>query len=824
MPDAAALERARTWFASKGWHPFPWQEEAWRAFLSGESGLVHAPTGTGKTLAVWIGPLLDALAAPATGNGLRVLWLTPLRALAADTVESLRDAAAGLGVDWRIEARTGDTSQSLRAKQRRQLPQALVTTPESLSLLLSYDDARDRLRGLSCVVVDEWHELLGTKRGVQVELALARLREWNPGMRTWGLSATLGNVQQAAEVLLGAGRHDARLVSGDDHKAVVVETVLPASVQRFPWAGHLGLASLPRVVEAIEQRRTTLLFTNTRSQAEQWFQALTLMRPDWEAELALHHGSLDRALRNEVEEGLRAGRWRCVVCTSSLDLGVDFAPVEQVVQVGSPKGVARLLQRAGRSGHQPGGESRVLCAPTHALELVEYAAARRAIARRALEGRRPVERPLDVLVQHLLTIAAGGGFEEEALRREVRSTYAFHRLSDAEWQWALAFAAHGGPALGAYEQYARLVRGDDDRWVVASSRTARLHRLQIGTITSDGMLQVRFLRGGPLGQVEEGFLARLRPGDVFVFGGRRLMLSRIQDMTAWVRLATRGTAQVPRWMGGRLPLSTHLAAAVREELDRGRAPRDDEPPEVTALRPLMALQDRWSCIPAPDQLLVEVVKTRDGWHHFLFPFEGRAVHEGLGALVAFRLTRLAPRSITTTATDYGLELLSRELLTDDAEQWRAALSPANLLDDLEAAIDAGELSRRRFREIARVAGLVFTGYPGAMKNARQLQVSSGLLFDVFRRYDPENRLLEQAHREVLESQLEVGRLHEALARIAASRVVVVKPPRITPLAFPLWAERVSAQYSSESWRDRVQKMALQLEAAAEPRSRARRAG
>lgn len=816
---ADPLAPARAWFASRGWTPFRWQEESWRAYASGASGLVHAPTGTGKTLAVFLGPALDGLATGA--RGLQVLWLTPLRALAGDTVAALREAAAGIGLaEWRVEARTGDSPASLRAKQRRQLPEVLVTTPESLSLLLSYDDARDRLSRVPCVVVDEWHELLGGKRGVQVELALARMRGWNPGMRSWGLSATLGNVEQAARVLVGTSAVAPVLVSGDDGKEVVVETLIPSTVQRFPWAGHLGLASLPAVADAIDGARTTLLFTNTRSQAERWFQALELIRPEWEGHIALHHGSLDRALRAEVEAGLAEGRWKCVVCTSSLDLGVDFAPVEQVVQVGSPKGVARLLQRAGRSGHQPGATSRVLCAPTHALELVEYAAARRAIAARRLERRDPVERPLDVLVQHLLTVAAGGGFDADELLAEVRGTSAFATLTDAEWRWALEFAAHGGPALGAYEQYARLVRDEGTgRWHVASPRVARLHRMQIGTITSDGMLGVRFLRGGMLGQVEEAFLARLRPGDAFVFAGRRLQLSRIHDMTAWVRLAKGGATQVPRWLGGRLPLSGRLADAVREELDRARASRGDEPPEVAALRPLLDLQQRWSRIPAPGELLIELVKTRDGWHHFLHPFEGRAVHEGLGALLAWRLTRAAPRSITVTATDLGIELLSRELLTGEAAEWAAALSPAQLLEDLEQAVDAGELSRRRFREIARVAGLVFTGYPGAAKSARQLQVSSGLLYDVFRRYDPGNRLLEQAHREVLQSQLEAGRLHATLSRIASHALVVERPPRLTPLAFPIWAERVSAQYSSESWRERVERMALQLERAAEPRRR-----
>ncbi|HSF40206.1 MAG TPA: DEAD/DEAH box helicase, partial [Thermoanaerobaculia bacterium] len=379
-PAAPALSRLGRWFAGKGWAPFAFQREVWDAYRAGESGLIHAATGTGKTYAVWLAPLLEWMeshpeetARPrrrAASPPLRVLWITPLRALAADTEASLRAPLVDLGLPWSLERRTGDTSASVRDRQRSRLPTALVTTPESVSLLLSRPDAKDLFSDLRLVVVDEWHELLGGKRGAQTELALARLRRFRPELRVWGLSATLGNPDVALAALLGPGQ-SGRLVRGEAPKEIRIDSLLPGTIERFPWAGHLGLKLLPQAVAAIEEGKTALVFTNTRSQTEIWYQELLEARPDWAGEIALHHGSLDRKVRDWVEDGLREGRLRCVVCTSSLDLGVDFAPVDRVLQVGSPKGIARLVQRAGRSGHRPGLPSRVTCVPTNAFELVE---------------------------------------------------------------------------------------------------------------------------------------------------------------------------------------------------------------------------------------------------------------------------------------------------------------------------------------------------------------------------------------------------------------------------------------------------------------------
>jgi ATP-dependent Lhr-like helicase len=821
------------WFAERRWAPFGFQREVWDAYLAGESGLIHAATGTGKTLAAWIGPMLEwmrdyreraeipAAGAPTRARArrieappLRVLWITPLRALAADTHVALTEVQAVLAPTWTVETRTSDTSPATRARQGKRLPTALVTTPESLSVMLSRPDAPTIFRDLRVVVVDEWHELMGTKRGVQVELALARLRRLRPGVRTWGLSATIGNLAEARDTLLGAERvrGAARIVRGVEPKGVIVDAAIPPVVERFPWAGHLGTQMLPQVIAAIEEGTSAIVFTNTRSQTEIWYQALLAARPDWAGLIALHHGSLDRKQRDWVEDGLRDGRLRCVVATSSLDLGVDFSPVDRVLQVGSPKGVARLLQRAGRSGHRPGATSRVTCVPTNSLELIEIAAARDGIEAGAVESRYPVTRPLDVLAQHVVTIALGGGFDADDLREEVRETQAYEGLTDAEWGWVMEFVTSGGETLRAYPEYAKVVASESG-YVVDSALVARRHRMAIGTIVSDAHIVVRYLRGPRLGSVEESFVARLKPGDRFVFAGTPLEFVRVRDMQAWVRRAKSVKGTIPRWMGSRLPLSGELAAALRRRL--GEAARGQfRDPEMQAVKPILDVQAKWSRIPSPHELLIERVKTREGHHLFFFPFEGRLVHEGLAALFAWRIARLTKITFSVASNDWGFELLSADPAPLDEALASGLLDPANLVHDIPASLNATEMARRQFREIARVAGLVFPGYPHSGKSARQLQASSGLFFDVFQRYDPANLLVSQAHREVLERQLESSRLARTLERLATSSVVITDPKRTPPLAFPLLVARARERVSSETLAERIRKMQLSLERAA----------
>ena len=815
---SGSIQMILRWFSEHDWKPFEFQRKAWLAYSSGQSGLVHAPTGTGKTYAVSLPPLLEWLeefpepAAWPKSIPLRLLWITPLRALANDTAQSIAAPIHELKLPWTVELRTGDTSSARRAKQRERLPSVLVTTPESLSLLLSYPGTQEMMKSLRSVVVDEWHELLGTKRGVQTELCLARLRYWFPALRTWGLSATLGNLEEAQSVLLGSRAAGAVVISGDMKKRVELETLIPSNVEKFPWAGHLGLNLLPDVLSCLEQARTTLLFTNTRSQTEIWFRALQQAKPEWAGQVALHHGSIDRAAREEVEKRLRAGTIRCVVCTASLDLGVDFSPVDQVIQMGAPKGVARMLQRAGRSGHQPGEVSRMICVPAHALELVEFAAVREAIGAGELESRLPLEKPLDVLVQHLVSIALGSGFRAGELLEEVRSTYAYRDLTDQEWQWCVDFVTRGGESLKVYPQFSR-VQNLEGVFTVPDPFIARLHRMSVGTITSESAMAVRFVRGASLGTIEESFIGRLKTGNTFTFAGHVLELVRVRDMTAYVRRAKRLSGMVPQWMGGRMPLSSQLARVVRRKLSEARRGVYTGK-EMRAVKPVLETQKRWSLLPEPDELLIERLEMRDGTHHFIYPFAGRLVHEGLGALIAHRVSKLVPSSIAVTLNDYGFALLSASAISLSEGEWKGIFTEDNLLVDLLACLNAAELGRRQFREIARIAGLVFQGYPGSGKSTRQLQSSSGLFYDVFTRYDPENLLLNQARREVLNRQLEVDRLGKTLVEITGMKMVLTTIPRLTPLAFPLWASFTQANVSSEKWADRVRRMALQLEEAA----------
>ncbi|MDF3981497.1 ligase-associated DNA damage response DEXH box helicase [Luteibacter sp. PPL201] len=798
-----AERRLLDWFAAQERRPAPFQRAAWRAWGDGESGLVHAPTGTGKTLAAAGGPLIDGVLRPATG--LQLLWITPLRSLASDTTQHLTAAVEAMGLPWRVLRRTGDSGSAERARLRRGACELLVTTPESLALLLTYPDARERFARLRGVVVDEWHELIGNKRGTLLQLGLTRLRRQLPALRTWGLSATLGNLDEALHALCG----DGRLIAGGGRRKVLVETALPEGDERFPWAGHLGLSQLPRVLDAVRSATTSLVFANTRSQAELWHEALSSVWPDAPDTLALHHGSIDPKLRAQTEERLRVGSLRCVVATSSLDLGVDFSSVERVIQVGSPKSIARLLQRAGRSGHRPGAASRILCVPTHLLELAEVAAARRALAADHLEPRHPPRGSLDVLAQHLVTMALGGGFDADDAFAEITSSHAYAQLSRERFDAVLAYLQTGGTALASYPEYRKLVR-EGDRYVVDSGRIARMHRLSIGTITSDGSLQVRYMKGARLGSVEETFIARLRPGDRFLFAGRHLELVRVRDMTAYVRAATRRRGGVPRWMGGRLPLSGELSDQLRDVLADRSAPEA----EMRALRPLLAIQATQSAVPGVHEYLCERTRTREGDYLFVYPFAGRLAHEGMAALLAYRLSRAHPGDYGYAVNDYGFTLTAARMPLLDGDALRVLLHPWHLRRDIRDSVNLTELARRQFREVARVAGLVFNGYPAHNKTLRQLQASSGLLFDVLKRHDPTHPLLWQAEREVLEQQLDYTRLRACLVRMARGRLLWRETPRLTPLAFPLWVERLRGGIAADDWKARVERMRESLEAKA----------
>ena len=797
------------WFESRGFTPAPFQRELWSSYAAGENGLLVAPTGSGKTFALAGAALGYAQSSQLTDGKLRLLWITPLRALATDISAAIADMADGLGLDWQIAQRTGDTSSTIKAKQRKQLPEVLVTTPESLHMMLSYPGCERLFSGLDGVVVDEWHDLLGTKRGVMMQLALSHLQGLSPSMKVWGVSATIGNTRDAMQTLLSAQNRKTRLVLDKRPKALEISTVIPEDIERFPWAGHLGDRLLHRVLELIMASRSTLVFTNTRNQSEVWYRKLLAAEPDLAGQIALHHGSLASKERSWVEAALHDGRLKAVVCTSSLDLGVDFRPVDTVVQIGSPKGVARLMQRAGRSGHAPGETSRAYFVPTNALELFEAAALKSAIDNGEVEPIYAPHMSLDVLTQWLVTLGAGDGVNARLVQAEVRRTAAYHGLSQPLWDWAIAFVTTGGAALGGYDTFRKLGVDSDGRLHTQSREITTRHRMAIGAITSSASMRVQIQRGQMLGSVEESFAAALRPGQTFWFSGRALEFVRIREMTIWVRASKSRTGITPAWAGGRLPLSNQLAAGLRHQLDSALAGNLDTP-ELRALSPLIKLQQAWSHLPGERQLLVETFKNREGYHTLVYPFEGRAMHEVIAALMAARLGR-DPNTFSFAYNDYGFELLSALPVIIDEPTMRTLLSPAALEADVLAAIDAGTMPRRQFRSIAAIAGLITTGRPGKPQSNRHLQASSEMVYDTLISYDPHNELLAQSRNEVLEQVIDIDRLRGTLERMAAGEIIITNPPRATPLAFPLMVDRLRERLTTEALSIRIARMQQQLE-------------
>lgn len=816
--SSESLKPALEWFQQQGWEPFAFQQECWEAYLQGESGLLNAPTGSGKTYALWLACLLDFIRQHPDRfrekhrNGLRVLWITPLKALAKDIRHAMERACDEMDIPWRIAVRSGDTTTSERQKQMRSMPECLITTPESLHLLISQKDHSRLFRHLQCVVVDEWHELLGTKRGVQMELGLGHLKVIRPELRIWGISATIGNLEQAKDILLGPGHpHAHRIVRSNIEKKTEVISIIPDEVEKFPWAGHLGIRMMHKILPIIEESRTTLLFTNTRAQTEIWYQTLLSKVPELAGQMAMHHGSLDNEVRSWVEDALHQSMLKLVVCTSSLDLGVDFRPVETVIQVGSPKGISRFLQRAGRSGHQPGATSRIYFLPTHSLELLEGAALQEALRQKIFESRKPLEKSFDVLVQYLVTLAVGEGFRPENVLDEIRQTYAFKDLKEEEWRWALQFITSGGESLGQYDEFSKVEVHEEGLYKVTRKKTSMRHRLSMGTIVSDPVLKVKYVSGGFIGTIEESFISRLKKGDNFWFAGRNLKFERIKEMTVLVRKARGKDGVIPRWSGGRMPLSTQLSDMIRYKLDEFLS-HNYKDPELKALQPLLSLQDYWSTLPDRKSFLMERIESREGHHVFMYPFAGRAVHEILSALVAWRISQIQPISFSIAMNDYGFELLSDTEIPLEEALELDLFTEEHLLEDVLSSVNSTEMAKRRFREIAAISGLVFQGYPGKPIGNRHLQATAQIIYDVFAEYDPDNLLIDQAMQEALYQQVEKSKLAEVMAQIRQQQLIIEHPPRPTPFAFPIMVDRLREKISSESLEDRIRKMQDQLEA------------
>ena len=806
------------WFDQRGWEPFGYQREVWDAVADGKNGILNAPTGSGKTFALFMPELIQWMEKhPKTykelaDNGLQLLWITPLRALAKDIEQALQRVVDELEIPWTVARRTGDVSTHKKQQLKEQMPEVLITTPESMHIMMAQKGYPKYFEELNTVVVDEWHELLGSKRGTQTELALSRLKHLRKDLQIWGISATIGNLQEALDVLLGADAQNQNsiIIKANVDKKLEVHSVLPDDVETFPWSGHLGTRLLHKVIPIIEESRSTLIFTNTRSQSEVWFQKLLEAKPELAGTIALHHGSLSKKIRNWVEESLHEDKLKAVVCTSSLDLGVDFAPVETVVQVGSPKGVARFLQRAGRSGHQPGSTSRIYFVPTNALELIEAAALKdAAINKTVMESRDPVLKPFDVLIQYLVTLGISDGFEPNSLFREITGTFAYQALTEKEWNWILDFLISGGKSLTRYDEYSKVVE-EDGVYKVTDRKIIRRHRMSIGTIASDTMMRVKYMKGASLGSIEEWFVTKLNTGDTFWFAGRALELVRIKDMTAYVRRANTSKAKVPSWMGGRLSLSSNMSTLLRHKLHEAIEGSTDDI-ELKTIQPILDVQQRWSALPDEDELLIEKTFSKEGCHVFFYPFEGRYVHEGMSALVAYRISQILPITFSIAMNDYGFELLSDKDIPIEQALETKLFTDKRLVEDIFSSLNDTEIARRQFREICQISGLIFQGFPGQKKASRHLQMSSGLFFDVFEEYEPDNLLLQQAYDEVLSYQLDEARLRKALKRIQSQKITLKQPERFTPLAFPIMVDRLRERLTSEKLIDRIQKMQLQLE-------------
>ena len=804
---------AQDWFTAHGWKPFPFQQQTWTAFLQGKNGLLNAPTGSGKTYALWFPVILDYIKKNPDYKtkhkpGLKAIWITPLRALSVEIKQAAERVADELGTQLTVGIRTGDTSAADRAKQKKTIPDLLITTPESMQLMLASKDYAAVFKTCGAIIIDEWHELLGTKRGVQVELALSRLKTVAPKMRIWGISATIGNLNQAMEVLLGPqseALENSTLIRAYINKKINVHSIIPEKMDAYPWRGHMGLHLVDEVADIIKKSKTTLVFTNVRGACEIWYQALLDKHPEFAGEIAMHHGSIAKESRQWVEQAIRDERLKAVVCTSSLDLGVDFAPVETVIQVGGPKGVARFLQRAGRSGHRPGQKSNIYFLATHAIELVEASALRKAVKDTVVEDRVPYLNSWDVLVQYLVTLAVSDGFYPNDIFKEVQSTFCYQAMTDADWQFCLNFITRGSQSLQAYDEYKKVEIEADGKFKVNNRGIALRHRMQIGTIVSDGVMNVKFLGGGYIGSIEEWFISKLNPGDTFIFAGRKLELYRIKNMEVLVRLADPGAkAKHASWMGGRLTLSAQMSELLREELYSANT--DIQTPELRALSPVFTRQRKESIVPNDDQFLIETFKTREGYHAIFYPFEGRYVHEALASLMAYRISLLTPITFSLAYNDYGFELLSDKEIDMQQVLDNDLFTPTHLHTDLQHSLNATEMARRKFRDIAVIAGLVFTGYPGKVVKAKHLQSGSQLIFEVFRDYEPDNLLFQQAYRETFEHQLEEGRLLLALERIQRQEVVWKQCEKPTPFSFPIITDRLRERLSSETLAERIKKM------------------
>jgi ATP-dependent Lhr-like helicase len=767
LPDPFA-----TWFQRRGWAPRAFQLAMIAAATRGESALLVAPTGGGKTLAGFLASLIDLAARPR--DGLHTLYISPLKALATDVARNLMEPMAEMGLAIGVETRTGDTPPNRRKRQREAPPNILLTTPESLALLLSQEHAPSLFATLEAIVIDEVHALAGTKRGDQLALCLARLTTLAPRARRAGLSATVAHTQALLDYV-GCGVAP-ELIQVAEGAPPALSILLPA--ERLPWSGHMGLASASRVLERIAEANMTIVFVNTRAQGELMFQALWKLNTET-LPIAIHHGSLDVAQRRRVEAAMAEGRLRAVIATSSLDLGIDWGGVDQVIQVGAPKGVSRLLQRVGRANHRMDETSHAILVPANRFEVLECEAARQGVAAREQDGDAPRPGGLDVLAQHLLGLACAAPFHPDDAFAEITRAAPYAGLDRATFEAVLSFVEDGGYALQAYERYRKLFRDAEGLVHVRNARIARQYRMNIGTIVEAPMIKLRLGRGPVLGEVEEWFVSSLAEGDTFIFAGRLLRFVRLREMVAEVADGGSGIPKVPTYAGARLPLTTGLAARVRAMLhDPAAWPAFPEP-----VQEWLAVQQYRSALPGEDDLLVETFPRGGRWYLVAYCFEGRNAHQTLGMLLTRRMERFGMGPLGYVATDYVLAAWSAH----EPHSMDALFDEDMMGDDLEAWMAESSMLRRTFRNVAVIAGLIDRQMPGAERNRRQVTVNSDLIYDVLRRHQPDHILLRATWADAAGGLTDLGRIAAMLQRVRG-KIHHVVLDRVSPLAVPVILE------------------------------------
>jgi ATP-dependent Lhr-like helicase len=768
------------WFAARGWQPREFQLAVLDAAQAGNSVLLIAPTGGGKTLAGFLPSLIELAAAPRAG--LHTLYVSPLKALARDIARNLLGPVTDMGLTLTIATRSGDTSTKDRQALRTDPPNLLLTTPESLALLLSQEDAPALFAGLRRIIVDEVHAIAGTKRGDLLALGLARLRLLAPLSTRIGLSATVAHPAALAAYLApDANPAQVRLIEAGIGAAPSLGILLPSG--RLPWGGHMGIDSAPDILVRIAAAGMTIVFVNTRAQAELLFQALWRIN-DATLPIAIHHGSLEPELRLRVESAMADGALRAVVATASLDLGIDWGGVDQVIQVGAPKGVSRLLQRVGRANHRMDEASRALLIPANRFEVLECAAAIQGVAARELDGDPPRPGGLDVLAQHILGMAASAPFHPDALYAEITAAAPYAALDRQTFDDVLDFVETGGYALAAYERYRKLFRDSEGAVHIRNTRIARQYRMNIGTIVEAPVLKVRLGggrgRGGMvLGEVEEYFANTLRPGDTFMFAGRLLRFIALHEMVVQAEDGGTGDPMVPAYAGGRLPLTTNLARRVRAMLHDPAQWQAFAPP----VREWLTQQTQRSRLPGPADLLIETFPRGGRFYLVAYCFEGRNAHQTLGMLLTRRMERAGHAPLGFVATDYVLGIWSANP-PDDLD---ALFSEDMLGDDLEDWMAESSMLRRGFRQVAVIAGLIERSIPGASRNRRQVTIGSDLIYDVLRRHQPDHILLRATRADAAGGLTDIARVGAMLARIRGN-IVHVALDRVSPLAVPILLE------------------------------------